>query len=225
VKILSGRTGNEALQGFARYHERDCCRFLGVYHHASVSDAVAIVRNRRTVTTTALLSRRWIGPGGTALFALAGIAAPEVSWSVSAPITAACAAVAIFGFWPAIRHGSISLSRKISLRDAALRLYEECRGTSIGRSMEDGTGCQEDVLDRAGQHILLSLPLEVKRPPSTKWEPLDPLSVGRLMVCGGAMGLKFHGSSSVAYPEVRLMRRRDLARLIGEHNARSAIWR
>jgi hypothetical protein len=89
------------------------------------------------------------------LFALAGIAAPVVSRSLSAPIAAACAAVAIWGIWPAIGHGSISLRRKISLRDAALRLYEECRGTSIGRSMEEGAECQEDVLDRAGQHILL----------------------------------------------------------------------
>jgi hypothetical protein len=43
-----------------------------------------------------------VGLGGTALFTLAGVGAPIVTWWVSAPIMAACAGVAVWGFLPLI---------------------------------------------------------------------------------------------------------------------------
>jgi hypothetical protein len=43
-----------------------------------------------------------VGLGGTALFTLAGVSAPVVSWWVSAPIMALCTSVALWGFWPAM---------------------------------------------------------------------------------------------------------------------------
>jgi hypothetical protein len=164
-----------------------------------------------------------IGVGATALFTLAGIAAPIVSWSVSGPIMLGCAAVAAWGFWPII--GGLassptmphSLERKISLRDAALRLYEEFENSDIGKLMQGPTGTTPDgILDNAGTHIVQHLPVEVRRLPSTKWEPLPRSEVGGLMVCGGATGLRYVEHHDVVYTEPRLTRK-DLARLIREY--------
>jgi hypothetical protein len=108
-------------------------------------------------------------------------------------------------------------ARKISLRDAASRLYTKFRGTTIGGLMEGPSGTTPDgILDYAASHILHHLPVEVKRPPSTKWEPLDPLAVGGLTVSGGATGLRFVGSNDVIFTEPRL-KRKDLERLIREY--------
>jgi hypothetical protein len=43
-----------------------------------------------------------IGLGGTALFAMAGIGAPILTWWVSGPIMIACAVVAVWGFRPVV---------------------------------------------------------------------------------------------------------------------------
>ena len=111
------------------------------------------------------------------------------------------------------------LGRKISLRDAAAQLYMKFRGTTVGALMEGPTGTAPDgVLDNAAAHILHHLPLEARRSPSRKWEPLDPLALGGLTACGGATGLRFVGRSDVAYPEVRV-KARDLRRLIRAYRA------
>ncbi len=110
-------------------------------------------------------------------------------------------------------------ARRISLRDAASRLYTEFRGTTIGALMEGPTGTTaEGILENAAVHILKRVPLEVRHPPSTKWESLDPLAVGGLTACGGATGLRFVGHNDVDFPEVRL-KIRDLKRLIREYQA------
>jgi hypothetical protein len=41
-----------------------------------------------------------VGLGGTALFTLAGVGAPILTWWVSGPIMAVCVGVAGWGFWP-----------------------------------------------------------------------------------------------------------------------------
>jgi hypothetical protein len=43
-----------------------------------------------------------IGLGGTALFTLAGVGAPLLTWWVSGPIMLLCALVAVWGLWPAM---------------------------------------------------------------------------------------------------------------------------
>ncbi len=107
---------------------------------------------------------------------------------------------------------SNQLARKISLRDAASELYTKLRGTTVGGLMEGPTGTTPDgILDNAAAHILHRLPLEVKRPPSTEWEPLDVLARPGLTACHGATGLKFIGSNDVEFTEVRL-RIKDLER-------------
>ena len=122
------------------------------------------------------------------------------------------------------------LGRKISLRDAAAQLYTKFRGTTVGALMEGSAATASDgVLDNAAAHILHHLPLEARRSPSRKWEPLDPLALGGLTACGGATGLgltacggatglRFVGQSDVAYPEVRV-KARDLRRLIRAYQA------
>jgi hypothetical protein len=123
-----------------------------------------------------------------------------------------------------------TLARKISLRNAVARLYTKFRGTTVGSLMEGPVGTAPDgVLDNAATHILHHLPFEVRRPPSRKWETLDPVALGGLAecggatglgltACGGATGLRFVGRSDVAYPEVRV-KARDLRRLIRVYRA------
>jgi hypothetical protein len=85
--------------------------------------------------------------------------------------------------------------------------------------MEGPTGTTPDgILDNAAAHILHRVRLEVKRPPSTDWEGLDPLAIGGLAACGGATGLRFVGHNNVDFPEVRL-KVRDLRRLMREYQA------
>jgi hypothetical protein len=163
-----------------------------------------------------------IGLGGAALFTVAGIAAPILTWWVSGPIMIACAAVAVWGFWPFVESANVSpFHSKISLREAAAKLYAELRGTDVGRLMEGPPGASADnILDSAAHHVLQYAPLEVKRPPSTKWEPLpeEEKGKGRLMSRDGASALSYIESHGIRYTEPRL-RRRDLMRLIREYKA------
>ncbi len=111
------------------------------------------------------------------------------------------------------------LARRISLREAAERLYTEFRGTTVGSLMEGSVGTAPDgILDNAAAHILHRAPVEVKRSPSTKWERLDPLAAGGLMECNGATGVKIVWRRDIAYPEARL-KLRDLKRLIQQYRA------
>jgi hypothetical protein len=85
--------------------------------------------------------------------------------------------------------------------------------------MEQPSGTTPDgILDNAAAHIFQRLQVEVKHPPSTKWEPLNPLAIGGLAACGGGTGLRFVGHNDVDFPEVRL-NVRDLNRLIREYKA------
>lgn len=62
-----------------------------------------------------------IGLGGTALFTLAGVGAPIVSWWVSGPIMVACAVVAAWGFWPLVSANiPLGLRNVSSLRDMTM---------------------------------------------------------------------------------------------------------
>jgi hypothetical protein len=109
--------------------------------------------------------------------------------------------------------------RTISLRDASIKLYEEMKGTDIGRWFDSHSGASADeILDGVSHHILEYAPLEVKRPPSTKWEPLPQDEKDQLMGRGGATGFSRIGSNSVKYPEVRL-KRKDLKSLIRQYKA------
>jgi hypothetical protein len=110
-------------------------------------------------------------------------------------------------------------SRSISLHDAAVKLYEAMKGTDVGRMFDRHTGATpEELLDGVGHHIVEHCPLEVKRPPSTKWEPLPRDERNRLMARSGATGLGYVESADIRYPEVRL-NQGDLKRLIKEYKA------
>lgn len=167
---------------------------------------------------------RFVPLAASAAFYLVAFGATAGGYT-NVPLAIGCFVVAtgLLGFaaWHSIAEwltGGNPFARKISLRDAALRLYEEFCETSIGRTMEGPTGTSPSgILDNAGTHILQNhLPLEVKRPPSTRWELLPDSEVGGLMVCEGATGLRQVERDAVKYTEPRLMRK-DLARLIQEY--------
>jgi hypothetical protein len=107
--------------------------------------------------------------------------------------------------------------RTIPLRDATIKFYEELRGTDIGRMFDRHSGATADeILDGVAAHILEYVPLQVKRPPSTKWELLAQGENNKLMARGGATGLGYIESNNVKYPEARL-KRRDLISLIRQY--------
>ena len=149
-------------------------------------------------------------------------------------VPAAFAAATLYLTWvgPDFSTFTTTLARKISLRNAAAQLYTKFRGTTVGALMEGPVGTALDgVLDNAATHILHHLPFEVRRPPSRKWETLDPVALGGLAecggatglgltACGGATGLRFVGRSDVAYPQVRV-KARDLRRLIRVYRAQA----
>jgi hypothetical protein len=138
-------------------------------------------------------------------------------------VPAAFAAATLYLTWvgPDFSTFTTTLARKISLRNAAAQLYTKFRGTTVGALMEGPVGTALDgVLDNAATHILHHLPFEVRRPPSRKWETLDPVALGGLAECGGATGLRFVGRSDVAYPQVRV-KARDLRRLIRVYRAQA----
>lgn len=69
-----------------------------------------------------------IGLGGTALFTLAGIFAPVLTWWVSGPIMLLCACFAMWGLWPIAKRLELGLSLwpfgRVPIQDAAQQLYE-----------------------------------------------------------------------------------------------------
>jgi hypothetical protein len=105
--------------------------------------------------------------------------------------------------------------RTVSLRDGARQLYEEMRGTDIGRLLEGHSG-SPNILDNAGNHILERVPLTVKRPPSTKRESLSRGEASQLMVCDDATGLRLILKDEAIYKEPRL-NKGDLLGLIEEY--------
>jgi hypothetical protein len=116
--------------------------------------------------------------------------------------------------------GEISpFDRTISLRDAAIKLYEELRGADMGRLFEKHKGASHDeILDGVAHHILEHVALEVKRPPSTKWERLPDSEKSNLMSRNGARGIGTVMGNEVTYTEPRL-KRRDLTRVIRDYKA------
>ena len=90
-----------------------------------------------------------IGLGGTALFTLAGVGAPILSWWISGPIMAVCALVAGWGFWPVVKglkwlrtqpKTIVSPSTDWSLRDLFGHLRPDIplkASTTVGRATFD----------------------------------------------------------------------------------------
>jgi hypothetical protein len=65
-----------------------------------------------------------ISLGGTALFTAVGFAASILLWWISGPIIAACAGVAAWGFWPAIKKITI-LSKSFKSKSMLITLNEQ----------------------------------------------------------------------------------------------------
>ena len=71
-----------------------------------------------------------IGIGAAAMLTLAGIAAPIVSWWISAPIMALCVVAAAWGFWPLLPIPSPT-SRRLLIEDAARIAYEAAEQAGV----------------------------------------------------------------------------------------------
>lgn len=109
----------------------------------------------------------------------------------------------------------------ISLKDAAAKLYGALRGTDLGSQMEWKPNVTPDeILAWAATHIVEYLPVEVKRPPSRQWELLPESEKKRLMVCDGAVGLKYFDDDEPTYIEPRVQAD-DVEALVADYKQRA----
>ena len=93
----------------------------------------------------------------------------------------------------------------ISLREAARKFYEEFRGTNLGEQLEGGPDQTPDgILEYAASWPFEECSIEVKRPPSSKWEPLPASEKQRLITCDGGSGLKYLDDDHATFTEARL---------------------
>jgi hypothetical protein len=104
---------------------------------------------------------------------------------------------------------------RISLREAAVRVHEELR--DVDGFFNQGNS-PDETLDHVALFILHTVPIEAKRPPSTRWERLSEADVNQLMPGGGAAWLggdAFHNEATRII-EARV-KRKDVDRVISEH--------
>jgi hypothetical protein len=113
-----------------------------------------------------------IGLGGTALFTLAGLAQPIVTWWVSGPIMAVCAGVAGWGFWPLIRDriDQNQFLRPIPLHIAARFAYEAAEKADVLHLTTSDKSSADAKLDHFKILFIVDAETQVfgAKPPSTK---------------------------------------------------------
>jgi hypothetical protein len=95
-------------------------------------------------------------------------------------------------------------SRYLSLKDAAIKFYTTLRHTNTGRQLTGKT--PERTLEHVASLIIQSIPVEVKKPPSTKWEKLPADEIDRLDVGAGGGVIRELVSETPVYLEARVKR-------------------
>src|SRR5208283_676895 len=157
-----------------------------------------------------------IGLGGTALFTLAGVGAPILTWWVSGPIMAICAAVAAWGFWPIVAQLITSTVRwpfgRIPLHDAARLAYEAAEKANV-IELVGFTADPATALNHFKYVFMVDDEADLRgvKPPSTQQRqiPRDELH-GQLMPMTDTSDLAFSASSKKAAYASVTVRRSDL---------------
>jgi hypothetical protein len=158
-----------------------------------------------------------IGLGGTALFTLAGVGAPVLTWYVSAPIMALCAGVSVWGFWPVLSHPRIPRwpFGRVPIQDAALELYESAEAAdALEFFIADGPNPTYKL--ETFKYVMMvddEAVLKGKKPPSRKSLPIPSEELrGSLMPVENTNQLNHTAPHRVAYTDVTIGRN-DLNRI------------
>jgi hypothetical protein len=102
---------------------------------------------------------------------------------------------------------------RISLRDAAINVHEELR--DIDGFFNQGK-TPDEKLDHVALYILQAMPIEVKKPPATKWELLSDEEANQLMPGGGATWLGDDFNNEATRIVEARVKRKDVDRVISE---------
>lgn len=95
-----------------------------------------------------------------------------------------------------------------SLRESAIELYGEIRGTYLAETIEAKADQREDdILNFAAELLASQIRLEVRKPPSAKWERFDTSRLSEMMFCDGARGIRYIGGhdQKAYFTDVRLL--------------------
>jgi hypothetical protein len=162
-----------------------------------------------------------IGLGGTALFTLAGVGAPIVTWWVSAPVMAACAVAAAWGFWPLIgeirRAGFPFLRNRVPLWEAARIAYEAAERAGVV-DMTTHPGSAAEVRLKFYVYVFLADDKTVlygAKPPSTSPRPIAREEYKQIHPVIGVDRLDYISPQKIGFENVTI-KRKDLNRIIRE---------
>jgi len=122
--------------------------------------------------------------------------------------------IGVLGPAPVVANDGSSLVY-LSLRDASGRLYGEVRGSFLAKFWERMSKSEDDILNVAGTTLVEHAPVEVRKPPSKKWESFDPRLLNQMNICGGASVIKYIGESGAFFVEPRILNS-DLNKAIAE---------
>jgi hypothetical protein len=111
----------------------------------------------------------------------------------------------------------------IDLKEAAAQIYGELRGTDLGRFTEGHTGSSDEILDNIGMQILHNADVQVRRPPSPKWEPFPKSELNKMTVCDGASGIRYFGKERAVFTDLKVTRK-NVARVL-KHLKANAKWK
>ena len=158
------------------------------------------------------------------MFTLAGLSSPIVTWWVSGPIMAACAAVAGWGFWPLVREhvtlpGTLTM---MPLHEAARRVYEAVEKAGVLDLTTSPSSAPETKLTHFKLLFVVEDDVELFgiKPPSTKSRliPKNELH-GELYPADGDVSQLGHvasGGPDATYVNVTV-RRSDVRRMIKKY--------
>lgn len=170
-----------------------------------------------------------IGLGGTAVFTLAGLAAPFVTWWVSGPTMFVFALVGVWGFWP-LANGLFDGHTDwpfglIPIQTAALRVYEAAE-RDRANLMAAKVSNPEVMLTQFKYMMLNDKTVEIlgKQPPSTQRLPISRANLSAVYPVDGLSQLNYKTPyDRVAYTDVAI-RRRDLRRVLPRYSEQWLNW-
>jgi hypothetical protein len=151
-----------------------------------------------------------VGIGSGALFVIVGVATPLFGWQIGGSLMAACAAVAVWGFWPLL--GSYSMGHRslwrVPVSMAAQICFEKAEGTPAG----DIIGAEyrnedERISFLYSSFVARHIPLFGRVPPSRIARQIPDPALRNLTLVEGTNNLqRIAGQGQTEYLDVYMLR-------------------